>query len=281
MKTIYVDVLFCLNFVVDYLILLSVQKLLKIAVRRRRIVCGAIVGALSSFVIFLPPMPTVLSAFINFTTAMITVLSAFAPLSTKILLKAAVSFFIVGFCFCGVCIALWLMFYPQNMLIRNGAVYINISPFVLLLSTAVCYAVMRLFVRLSGRDLCRVKRCMVKVSLLGVERQFEGTVDTGNTLHEPFSDEAVIVVRQSLFEDIVPLHALTAEPIEERPRFRFVPYQSVGGSGIIPALKPDHIELSFGGRAIQVQAYLAFCSSAQIPESIQALIPSEIISKEC
>lgn len=281
-RTVYVDVLFCLNFVVDYLILLSVQKFLKLSVRRWRIVCGASVGALSSFVIFLPPMPTFLSILINFGTAIVTVLSVLVPIKTITFIKATVSFFIVGFCFCGVCIALWLIFYPQNMLIRNGAVYIDISPFVLLLSTAICYSVMRLFVRLSGRDLCRIKRCTVTVNICGVERQFNGTVDTGNTLREPFSDEAVIVVRQSLFEDIIPLNVLTADTISERKyHFRFVPYQSVGGSGIIPAVKPEHIEVSFNGKQMQVQAYLAFCSSSQLPESIQALIPAEIISKEC
>ncbi len=281
-RTVYIDVLFCLNFVVDYLILLSVQKFLRLSVRRWRIVCGATVGALSSFVIFLPPMSALLSIPLNIGTAALTVLSTFAPVRPIVFIKAAVSFFVVGFCFCGVCIALWLIFYPQNMLIRNGAVYIDVSPFILLISTAVCYGIMRLFVRLSGRDLCCVKRCSVTVDICGVKRQFDGTVDTGNTLHEPFSDEAVIVVRQSLFEDIIPLNVLTSNSVSDRKyHFRFIPYQSVGGNGIIPAVKPEHIEISFNGKKTQVQAYLAFCSPSQIPESIQSLIPAEIISKEC
>lgn len=282
-RTVYVDVLFCLNFVVDYLVLLSVQKFLRLSARRWRILCGAAVGALSSFVIFLPPMPSFFSCIINFLTAGGIVACAFAPIRPIVFLKSAITFFTVGFCFCGVCIGLWLIFYPENMLIRNGAVYVDISPFLLLLSTLVCYIVMRIFVRISGRDMCHVKTCSVTVTLHGVEKTFAGTVDTGNTLREPFSDEAVIVVRRELFEELVPLHMLASGESGETTNwhFRLIPYKSIGGSGMIPSIKPEHITITIDKKKTDVCAYLAFCESDKFPDTVQSLVPAEIISKEC
>lgn len=282
-RTVYIDVLFCLNFVVDYLVLLSVQKFLRLPARRWRILCGAAAGALSSFVVFLPPMPSFFSCIINLLTAGVTVACTFAPMRPVVFLKSAVTFFTVGFCFCGVCIGLWLIFYPENMLIRNGAVYIDIPPFLLLLSTLVCYAVMRIFVRVSGRDMCHVKSCSVTVKLNNTEKTFEGTVDTGNTLREPFSDEAVIVVRKELFEEVVPLRIVASGESGETAnlRFRLIPYKSIGGDGMIPSIKPERITITVNGKKTDVCAYLAFCESDKLPDTVQSLVPAEILSKEC
>ena len=57
--TIYLDILFCVNFVVDYILLLTVRRFLSLSCRRRRLLAGAAAGGLLSFVILLPPMPFV------------------------------------------------------------------------------------------------------------------------------------------------------------------------------------------------------------------------------
>ena len=46
-------------------------------------------------------------------------------------------------------------------------------------------------------------KCRVKVSYKGKTVETDGTIDTGNTLHEPFSGECVIVSKAELFRQIL------------------------------------------------------------------------------
>ena len=54
--TVYADVLLAVNFLIDYLLLLFCARLSGRRMIRKRLLAGALVGALTSLVIFLPPL---------------------------------------------------------------------------------------------------------------------------------------------------------------------------------------------------------------------------------
>ena len=54
--TVYADVLLAVNFLIDYLLLLFCARLSGRRIIRKRLLAGALVGALTSLVIFLPPL---------------------------------------------------------------------------------------------------------------------------------------------------------------------------------------------------------------------------------
>ena len=61
MKTIYLDVLLCLNLYINYFVLRATAKLLHAKLRTGRCLLAAGVGSLFSLTILLPPMPPVYS----------------------------------------------------------------------------------------------------------------------------------------------------------------------------------------------------------------------------
>ena len=279
--TIYLDVLFCVNFIIDYIILVSVKKFLMLNIRRIRLLCGAAVGGLSSFCVLLPSMPAWLSMLFQGTSAVLLTAAAFLPTKRVIWFKASAAFFFISFCFCGLMTAILILFSPQNVVVRNNTVYIGISPVMLVAMTLICYMIMRIIFRITGRSMPQQMKCRVKVSYKGKTVETDGTIDTGNTLHEPFSGECVIVSKAELFRQI-----LDAEYFMKLSKegsipegVRLVPFSSVGGCGVIPAFKPSSVKIINNSTESEVSAYIALCSDKNMTNEVNMLIPAELIMK--
>lgn len=279
--TVYLDILFCVNFIIDYAVLASVKRFLSLNTRSFRLMCGAFTGALSSFVILLPSMPVYLSLMYNIVSALILTGAAFLPMKRSVFIKASVSFFMVSFCYCGLMTAIIEIFAPENVIVRNNSVYIGVSPLMLIALTLVCYTVMRIIFRITGRGVPRNIKCKVRVSYRSRLIETEGTIDTGNTLHEPFSGDCVIVGRAEIFKSM--LNAEQCMNLKDGTALpegvRLVPFSSVGGCGVIPAFKPAYIKIINGGDENEVSAYVALCSDKNMTDGVDVLVPAELIMK--
>lgn len=283
-RVIYIDILFCVNFIIDFMLLLSVRKFLSLKARYRRMVLGSLVGAISSFVIFLPPMNEFLSLIIRLVTAFAVVFTTFFPTSRKSFLKAVSAYFLITFCFCGACIAFFMLFSPP-VAIRNGAVYIDISPIMLVGIILACYIIIRIICRVSGRSLASQEICWLVVENNEKSVKLIAKTDTGNMLKEPFSNLPVIVAEREKLEVVLPSEisdylaktvSVSDTSCDYVSGIRLVPYNSVGGEGLLPAFKPDTIKVILNGKNIESEAYIAV-TSRRLSESFSAIIPSEII----
>ena len=132
MKTvIYLDVLLLINLLVNYFLLLSVEHFTAFHVRRLRLLAGAAVGSLSSFLILLPALPDFLLFIIKLLLSGLITAVAFGIPSAKGYLKAVFAFWGFSFLFGGAMLALYFFCVPQGMVFRNGTVYFSISAWTL------------------------------------------------------------------------------------------------------------------------------------------------------
>lgn len=283
-RVIYIDVLFCVNFIIDFLLLMSVRKFLSLKARYRRMVLGSVVGALSSFVIFLPPMNEFISLMIRLVTAFTVVFATFFPTSRKSFLKAVSAYFLITFCFCGACIAFFMLFSPP-VAIRNGAVYMDISPIMLVGIISACYFLIRIICRVTGRSMPSREICRLIIKHNDITVELIAKTDTGNTLKEPFSNLPVIVAEKAKLEMLLPSEisdylartvTVSGNSCDYISNIRLIPYNSVGGDGLLPAFKPDLISVSLNGKSIQIEAYIAV-TNRKLSETFSAIVPSEII----
>ena len=275
-QTIYIDILFCVNFVIDYIILLTVKKFMSLSCKRRRLFLGAAIGGVSSFIILLPPISSGLSMVVSFLTACAVVAAAFAPLERVRFIKTAASFFLISFGYCGAMIAIWMLFSSKSIIVRNSSVYIAMSPLTLVLTTLVCYVILRVIMRITGRGDTGDTACMVKIRYKNRDISCRGKLDTGNSLKEPFSGDMAIVVRQEIFKDFPELKK--TELSGEMPKgIRMIPYSSVGGEGVMAAFRADNICIEIGRRRFDVSAYIALCKNGRIVGDADALVPAELI----
>ncbi len=263
-------------------------------------VLGAAVGALSSFVILLPPLNELISLLIRLVTAIAVVFAAFFPIDRKTFLKAASAYFLITFCFCGAAIAFLTLLSPP-IAVRNGAVYIDIPPLTLVGVIFVCYLIIRIICRVTGRSMSNREICKITIENNGKSVSLIAKTDTGNTLREPFSGTPVVVAERDKLRDVMPREiekyiVYTAQDqfakqtvpcqaeADKSPEntnmscIRLIPYNSVGGNGLLPAFKPASLKISVNGKIIEADAYIA-ATEQKLSETFSALIPLELISE--
>ena len=280
-QTIYLDVLFCVNFVIDYLLLLSVGYILSLSAKRIRYTISACVGGLCSFVILLPPMPFWLASIVSVVEAILMTIAAFMPIRGRQLFKAFCVLFIISFCFCGGMLALLTLFSPKNTVVRNSAVYIGVPPLLLVGISLVCYLILRFIYSIVCRGSAVSSECCAMVEYMGKTVTAKGIVDTGNNLHEPFSGDCVIVGREDVFKEMLDRKNVfsTAENAVKQGGVRLIPFSSVGGEGLIPAFKPSGLTIFVDKRTIRTSAYIAVCSEKAFSDGCELLVPGELIVK--
>ena len=214
----YVDVLFLVNFMMDYILLLIVRKMMKCTATHRRICIGAAVGSLLTCLVVILPIPYAIIKLILFhvlvNTCMIRV--GLKIKTIRSFLKAIIMLYIGSFLLGGI----MEVFRP----------YIRVGSLFLLIAIVGYYLVMAIWRFLSYMQ--RWNQCHYTVELyLGNKKyQIKGMIDTGNGLRDPISGTPVNILDRHT--------ARTLFGEEHLKDVRYIPYQSIGKkAGVLPAVQ--------------------------------------------
>ena len=259
MTVIYIDTLFLLNALVDYLLLLAAARLAGEPLRRWRFALGAALGGGYAVAIFLPGLGFLAHPLCRVASAALMLLIAYG--GSRRLLRQGVLFIALTCAFGGGVVAIGLLG-GTGLSLGNGVFYSALDLKVVLLSAAVCYGVLTLvFQRLARHSAAGGELVRARLRLGERTVEFTALVDTGNTLTDPVSGRPVMVAEG---ERAAPLF-----PEERRPgpadlrdptsglerlgtgkiRFRLLPYRSVGVErGLLLAVRVDSLELDGQGR---------------------------------
>lgn len=235
METIYIDRLFVLNFIIDYLILIASARICGIFMRRLRYALSAAVGALYAVLSVLPD-GDILSGFpLKLVCGAVMALIAFY--GEKKLLRCTLIFFAVSALFGG---AIWAISMQSD-----GTLYLPLSFGTLLLSFVLIYTVLSLIFRRSA--VSRAKRISkVRIVHFGKETVFFALHDSGNSLFDPISGAGVVIVSPETADELFGL-TCWSDPTEAAlgiRGLRLIPYSAVGTEcGLMAAFKPEHMEL--------------------------------------
>ncbi len=257
MTVIYVDTLFLLNALVDYLLLLAAARLAGERLTRLRFALGAALGGLYAVAIFLPGLEFLGKIPCRLSAAALMLLCAYG--GSRRLLRQAVIFLGLT-CAFGGGVAAVSMAGGRGLSLGRGVFYSALDLKTVLLSAAVCYALLTLALERVGRHTAASGELLPLRLRLG-ERRVELTAltDTGNTLTDPVSGAPVVVAEGEAVLPLLPEErrlrpsdlqdpAGALERLGEgEPRFRLLPYRAVGVErGLLLAVRVD--ELRLGGR---------------------------------
>lgn len=269
--TVYIDLLFFLNLLVDYFILSLTSRLSGAAAGVFRQLGGAAVGALFSFVIFLPAQPLPLELLSRLVFSAVIILCAYGYGGWRRFVRLLLTFYAVSFLYAGFMLAVWFICHPAGMAVHNGVVYFNISPLLLLSGAAVGYAVIWLGRRFTKRPAAEGQRREVEISLYDKRVRLTALVDTGHSLTDILSDQPVIVATLAAVKPLLPAESLPAfkgvaqpPPGDMAGRYRLVPYSGVGVNGLLPAFRCDTaLVLAPDGRPGKTAVRPAFSKSVR------------------
>ncbi len=235
----YMDILFTVNWVIDFLLLHATARLLRLPHRRGRTVAGAAVGAFTCCAVLLPPMHAGLAVVYKAVAALLTVWVAFGRQS---LWKRCGVMFLLSAATAGAAVAVWWLFAPAGLAVVNGVVYMNISPLWLIGCTAAAYVLLRLYDRVVTRRDAAGHSYQLRLLHCGKVITLPAMYDSGNALQEPFSGAAVAVVPYRAVSELLSPAWNPAYPTPP-PGARLIPYTSVGGRGVLAAFCPERLWL--------------------------------------
>lgn len=253
--TVYADVLLVVNLFVNYALLMCASLIMKNSTSRRRVLLGAAVGSIYGLVIFLPELPNIAELALRLAASCLIVFCAFGFKNIRYYLRCFFTFFAVSFAFGGIMLVLWVTVAPVGMVYNNGAVYFDINLAVLAVSTVVCFAVVSLISHFASRRAPRNSVFTVKITLGGESVSGTALSDTGNSLHESFSGYPVMIGEFESLKKILPTEIVEYinEPmnISSSTNLRLVPHRTVSGTGLLPAFRPDCVEIKSIGKTIK------------------------------
>ena len=251
MTVVYLDEVFLLNFVVDYLLLLSAGRLAGEVLRRGRLALGAARGAAYAGAVCLPGLGFLVHPLCKVGAGVLTVLAGYG--GSRRLLRVCLVFFTVSASFGGGILALQLLG-NRSLTLANGVLSSPLDLKLVLLSAAGCYGLITLLFQRAARHSPRRELAPAVVELGGRRAVLTALVDTGNTLTDPATGRPVLVAEGEKVKDLfppgtAPSRAELYDPAGAMERLsgagrrcRLLPYQAVGVEcALLLALRSDRV----------------------------------------
>lgn len=297
---IYADVVFFINFMMDFFIFWIVSKLIRRNISIKRILAAsASASFLYCLLLFIPPLSAVngINILSSALIIIISVFICFRPKNIKELIKFIVLANISAFTMGGAGTA---VFYYTNLGSYIGdMIDINIRRFpfkMLIFSSLACFIILKMLIqRLNAAGLKRQSFCGVKLYFEEKKIELTALIDTGNSLCEPISGRPVIIsefksVKDALPEKIKLLYyenkdgdikemISVIEQCENKTDFLLIPFSSLGKSkGIVMAVKAKKAEITYDTTVKFENLYVAVYNAALSKEgNFNSLINPEIL----
>ena len=222
---IYVDLLFFLNFSFDFLLLLTVNIILRRNIKLIKLLLGASFGGLSIFILFLKINSFELFI-LKILISIIMILITFKFKNKKYFFKNLFFLYTASMILGGFLYFLNVEFsYKQEGLVfyHNG-LSINFI-FLIITSPIILYIYIRQGIKLKTNY---SKYYKVNIYIDNKKIRLTGFLDTGNKLKDPYSKKPIIIVNEKLIKN---------------QKYYYVPIKTIKEESLLKCIKPDRIEI--------------------------------------
>ena len=241
--TVYIDLVCIINFIYDFLILLTVSFTLK---RNRKIyyyILSSLIGVLSIFLLFLI-INNVILFLLKILISIIMVIVAFGYKSIKYTISNIIYFYMTSIILAGF---LYLIKGNSSNFNLNYIVLLIIGPIILFIYYK------------SNKKLKNTYSDYYKIKIVfdNIEYNLVSFYDNGNNLKDPISRKSIIIVENSRLEKIDNIRS----PV-------YVPVITVKGTHLMKCFKPSYIILNDK----KIYNYLIGESSIKFSDGVECLL---------
>lgn len=265
--TVYLDVVFIENIIMNYIILYGTAVIAKVIPKHVRLILASGVGALYAIVAYLSILKIYSCIVLKVFLSVIIVYIAFNSQNIKIMFKQLLLFYLTSFVFGGAAFFLIYIVKPQDIIMRNG-VYVGTYPLkIAFLGAFLGFIVIILSFKIIKTKLSKKSLlCNAKISINKKQIETVAMIDTGNLLKDPISNTPVIVVEHTLLYNILPkqilnnLESILGGELEKIPedvkekyisKLKVIPFSSLGKqNGLLLGIKADEIKIEIEDETI-------------------------------
>lgn len=257
--TIYADILFGFNFLMNLLILFLTTQLSRVPIRPVRLSIVSFLLSIYAVVCFVPKYSFFSSVWIKLFSSIISIYMLIYPSKLQLFLKTISIFYLVSLCFGGGIYALTMYTDIGSALCAvasGGFVYFNISTPVLIGGIVMAYTIILLFkkscIRNFSRDMLLIP---MEISISGKIIKITALLDTGCELTAPITGEGVVLISSSAVSDY------------NIPVDFHLPIHTANGNSFAKAFFPDDIR--------------CLSKDYQLAETPLIAVVSQDFSKDC
>lgn len=197
--TIYIDLLFILNFIYDFLLLMTVSITLKRNIKIKRILLGAFIGTISTFIVFFP-LNKYLSLLLKISTSLVMVICTYKFKDVKYFFNNLVYLYMSSVILAGFLYFLKIEFNNLSYILLLG-----IAPLILYL-----------YVK-EQKNLKKIVNYYKKVIITLKNNQIlelNAFIDSGNKLKDPVTNKYIILINKKRLKGIYNIRSPMYVPIK-------------------------------------------------------------------
>lgn len=220
--TIYVDLVFLINFIMDFYILSGVKFLLKLDTKLVRIILGSLIGSFSLFFLFFS-LSTFILNLLKIIISVIMVIVTFGKYNffNRLFYVYIVSIFLGGSIYL---INDSLGYEVSSFIFINNGYSVNLI-ILLIISPFIIFMYVREFLKLRKR-INTIYNVVVKFK--NKEIKLEGFLDTGNKLVDPYLNRPIVLLNKKYIS------------LRDK-KVLYVPFESLNNNGLLKCIIPEYI----------------------------------------
>lgn len=297
--TVYMDLLFLLNWGMNCWILWATGILLRRHAKALHLFLAAASGSAFAFIWLLLPLKLFTEIVLKALVATAMVQLCFTPEKVRELIKLTLGFLGLSALCAGITYAMAL-----SGTAKTGEPLPSVAWWLVLGGPiALTLPLQRLWASLLARLSSITNAAQLRLTICGTMFEISATLDTGNTLQEPLTARPVIVVSPDVL-----LNALTVQSVEQMVAWQsveqgvaevshqqlldcfsdsplitklvFIPYNTVSQSGLMLGIRPDKCEIYSKSGWHEVKAVLGIGRKDVDLMGFRALLPVSMLSIE-
>ena len=256
--TIYIDIIFIENIIMNAIILYATSIILKQKIKILRLGISAIIGSIYSIVMYITKLPIYSSIISKFILSVVMIYVSFKPNEPKKMFKQIIIFYLTSFVFGGVALNLIYFLRPENISIKNGLFTGEYVLKVIMLGAIMAFIIIKISIKIIKTKFnTKDMYCDIKLKINEKQIETKAMIDTGNLIKEPITNTPVVIVEGSLLKGIIPKEILKnlenilcgnlenlPQDIQDKylPKLRCIPFSSLGKeNGMLVGIKISEI----------------------------------------
>ncbi len=266
--TVFADVLFIINFSMDFLSLYISGKILHLEMKKRKLIFSSVIGGIYGVVSLLikGTLPYIL---LNVSVYLLMCFTAYKNIVLSQYIKLCILFYSVSLLMGGAVSASYTFIdgimsnIPQTETLTEGR---KIPFYAFIAIVTVCAVTAHITGRIFSQSK-DIKDAYITAVLGEKTIDMHLLIDSGNLLHEPLSGAPVILVKNEKFKRLTGCDSTSLFSCEKLlSKLRCIPAQSAGGDMMLYGIIPDKIYIGTKKEKIPMKAVIAVCDGTDFAE---------------
>ena len=241
----YIDLFFIFNFIIDFIITLSVSIILKRKSSYIRMILSSLLGGFSSLLLF----TSLNKILIEIISIVLMVVISFGYKGIRYVIKNILYMYILSTLLGGI-------IYLFNIKVSNN---VFLSYLIIII---IAIEVMVLYIK-ENKKMKNIYNNYYKVDIYfksNDKLSLIGFVDTGNNLYDPYKKRPIILISNKYYRD---------------DNFILVPYHTLSGNGLLKCIKPDIIFIE--GIGYKGNVLVGFSDSPNLIDGIDVILHKDVM----